>query len=60
MMVTFFKAYVHPSKTVTVTINEMGEANPEFIFLLLMIPITFYLGYLIRQIILPALKKEML
>ena len=38
ILLTFLTAYLHPSKSVLVTINTMGEANIEFALLALTIP----------------------
>ena len=42
MLYTFFTAYFNPNKTVLVHINNIGEANIEFLFLLLTIPCIIY------------------
>lgn len=52
---TFMSAYIHPSKTVVVKINETGEANIEFLLLSFMIfPCFVYTLRNLRSI----LKKE--
>lgn len=42
LLLTFFVAYLSPSKLVIVNINSVGEANIEFLFLLLTIPCVVY------------------
>lgn len=42
LLLTFFVAYLSPSKLVIVDINGVGEANIEFLFLLLTIPCVVY------------------
>ena len=44
LLYTFISAYLSPIKTVTVNINQLGEAKIELIFLLVTIPcIAYYL-----------------
>jgi len=42
LLYTFFTAYLNPNKIVHVHINNIGEANIEFFFLLLTIPCIIY------------------
>lgn len=37
LTLTFFAAYINPTKTVLVTINTFGEATPELVLLVLAI-----------------------
>ena len=60
MLITFIVAYNHPSKTVTIGINWMGEALIEFSLLLISFPIIIYFIYHFKFNILNKLKKEML
>jgi len=38
--ITFLVAYISPSKSVTVTINTIGEANIELVLLAIIVPIS--------------------
>ena len=38
VLVTFLTAYIHPTRAVTVTIDEYNEANIELAFMLLSLP----------------------
>ena len=38
----FLRAYCHISQSVLVTVNRYGEANIEFIMLLIGVPLSFY------------------
>jgi len=42
LLYTFFTAYSNPNKTVYININNMGEANIEFLFLSFTIPCIIY------------------
>ena len=45
MVITFSVAYFHPTRQTLVDINSMGEANAEFVFLILclvIICLTFF------------------
>ena len=57
MLLTFFTAYVQPSKTVTVTIDSRNEANVELIMILMFLPITIFLLYDMRVNLLPKIKE---
>ena len=60
MLLTFFAAYTHPSKTVTIGINWLGESYLELFFILSVIPILCYLAFDIRKVILPRVKAGLL
>ncbi|KKM93816.1 hypothetical protein LCGC14_1204530 [marine sediment metagenome] len=42
LLYTFFSAYLSPSKAVYVSINNLGEANLELVFLMATIPCIIY------------------
>lgn len=42
MTKTFMMAFFSPKKEILVTINTVGEANPEFVMLFLVVPIVAY------------------
>jgi len=42
LLCTFFTAYLNPNKTVHISVNNIGEANVEFLLLLLTIPCIIY------------------
>ena len=42
LLATFFNAYLSPIKTVIVNVDNIGEANIEFVFLLASIPCVMY------------------
>ena len=47
--ITFFIAYFQPSQSLTITVNDFGEANIEFLVFMLLLPINFYVAiHLIR------------
>ena len=51
VLVTFLTAYVHPTRAVTVTIDDYNEAEVELAFMLLSLPAA-------AQFILDSLKKH--
>ena len=51
VLVTFLTAYVHPTRAVTVTIDDYNEADVELAFMLLSLPAA-------AQFILDSLKKH--
>lgn len=51
VLITFLTAYTHPTRAVTVTIDEYNEANIELAFMLLSLPAA-------AQFILDNLKKH--
>jgi hypothetical protein len=51
VIITFLTAYVHPTRAVTVTIDDYNEANIELAFMLLSLPSA-------ASFILESLKKQ--
>jgi len=48
VLITFTTAYLLPAKEIIVTINSVGEAVPEAMFLIVTLPIT--IQYLIKRL----------
>ncbi len=44
MILTFIRAYLHPSKSILISINKLGEANIDLFVLLVTLPcVIFYI-----------------
>lgn len=52
MAYTFMRAYFNPNKAILLTVDRVGEANPEFVLLFLAVPVVVYTGcyYLNRMV----------
>ena len=55
--ITFFAAYLHPSKTAIVAVDGLHEAHVEFVLLIILLPISFYLMYDLKRNVLPKIKE---
>lgn len=44
MAYTFMRAFFTPQKAIILTIDRVGEANPEFVLLFVVVPVVIYTG----------------
>lgn len=58
MTLTFYTAYFNPSKTVLVEINRYGEANVEFILIIIGIILSIGASYLILNEMMGSMIKD--
>lgn len=42
MAYTFMRAFFTPQKAIILTIDKVGEANPEFVLLFVVVPVVLY------------------
>lgn len=57
MICTFFIAFFHPTKIVTVAINLQGEAILEAALICVLIPILIFVFYELKFKVLPKIKE---
>jgi hypothetical protein len=45
MAYTFMRVFFNPQKAIVLTVNTVGEANPEFVLLFVAVPVVIYTAY---------------
>lgn len=49
MAYTFMRAFFNPQKAIILTVNTVGEANPEFVLLIVTFPVIVYTAYVLGK-----------